>query len=61
MVVEDVSAAHDDDEDFDDEFDVGEDEDTELSASAASSEDQGAEDAKVPDEPNPGEEPAKGA
>ena len=61
MVVEDVSAAHDDDEDFDDEFDVGEDEDTELSASAASSENQEAKDAKVSDEPNPGEEPAKGA
>lgn len=61
MVVEDVSAAHDDDEDFDDEFDVAEDEDAELSASAAPSEDQGAEGAKVSDEPNPGEEPAKGA
>lgn len=61
MVVEDVSAAHDDDEDFDDEFDVSEDEDTEFSASAASSEDQEAKDAKASDEPNPGEEPAKGA
>ena len=61
MVVEDVSAAHDDDEDFDDEFDVAEDEDTELSANAASSEGQKAEGAEVSDEPNPGGEPAKGA
>ncbi len=61
MVVEDVSAAHDDDEDFDDDFDANEDEDTELSAGAKSSGDPGAKDVKTPDAPSPVEAPEKGA
>lgn len=64
MVVEDVSAAHDDDEDFDDEFDVSE-EDAELSANAApadaKAEAKVAEDAKPSGDPDSSEEPAKGA
>lgn len=61
MVVEDVSAAHDDDEDFDDEFDVGEDDGAEFSASPASSDDQKVKDPKASGTPNLGEEPTKGA
>ena len=64
MVVEDVSAAHDDDEDFDDEFDVSE-EDAELSANAAPAEVKAeakvAEDAKPLGDSGSSEEPAKGA
>lgn len=71
MVVEDVSAAHDDDEDFDDEFDGSEGEDAELSAEAAPANatpeeaapagDETAEKVKPAGDPDSGEEPAKGA
>ena len=61
MVVDDVSAAHDDDEDFDDEFDTGEEEDAELSADAAPADGEAAGKAEPPGDPDPGEEPAKGA
>lgn len=61
MVVEDVSAAHDDDEDFDDEFDVSEEEDAEFSANAAPADGEAAEEAKPLGDPDSGEEPAKGA
>ncbi len=60
MVVEDVSAAHDDDEDFDDEFDVSE-EDAEISANAAPADAKATEDAKPAGDPDSSEEPAKGA
>lgn len=61
MVVEDVSAAHDDDEDFDEDFDVSEEEDAEFSADAAPASDETAEEAKPSGDPDSGEEPAKGA
>ena len=65
MVVEDVSAANDDDEDFDEDFDVSEDEetgeDTKLSADAKPSDEKGAEAEEAPDASSPDEEPEKGA
>ena len=60
MVVEDVSAAHDDDEDFDDEFDVNE-EDAEFSADAAPAGDGTTGKAEPLGAPDSGKEPAKGA
>ena len=60
MVVEDVSAAHDDDEDFDDEFD-GNDEDAVFSANAAPADGEAAEGAKPLGDSGSSEEPAKGA
>ena len=61
MVVEDVSAAHDEDEDFDEEFDGSEEEDAEFSAGAAPAGDEAAEKAEPLGDPDSGEESAKGA
>lgn len=62
MVVEDMSAAHDEEEDFDDEFDVSEEE-AEFSANAASpeGETETVENAGSSGDSDPVKEPVKGA
>ena len=61
MVVEEVSAAHDDEEDFDDDFDGNEEEDAEFSANAAPADGGAAKEAKPLEGPDSGEKPAEGA